>query len=38
MLVDEARARLYLVGSKGLGNVLTAVNINTNEVLGSLNL
>jgi hypothetical protein len=38
MVIDEARARLYLVGSKGLGDVLTAVNINTNTVAGTLNL
>jgi subtilisin-like proprotein convertase family protein len=38
MVIDEARARLYLVGSKGLGDVLTAVDINTNTVAGTLNL
>ncbi len=38
MVVDESRARLYTVGSKGVGNVLTAIDVNTNTVAGSLNL
>jgi len=38
MLIDEGRARLYTIGSKGLGNVLTAIDIHTNTVAGTLNL
>jgi subtilisin-like proprotein convertase family protein len=38
LVVDEGRSRLYAVGSKGLGDVLTAIDINTNTVVGTLNL